>query len=50
MKRWLKSAGLFAAIGFIFNFISDRIADSEDEEFREDIETRLKKLEEKNED
>lgn len=50
MKKLLKSAGLFAVLGFVFNFISDRIADSEDEEFREDVDTRLKKLEEKNED
>ncbi len=50
MKKVLKSAGLFAILGFIFNFISDRIADSEDEEFREDVEARLEALEEKNED
>ena len=50
MKKVLKSAGLFAILGFIFNFISDKIADNEEEEFRQNVEARLEALEKEEED
>lgn len=50
IKKLLKSAGLFAMLGFIFNCISDKIANDEEELFRKDVEERLEALEEKNED